>query len=48
MNTQHNLEERLWNYIDGTAAAEEKTVIEKLLETDTAWKTEVSRITGSK
>ena len=38
MNTQHNIEERLWNYIDGTAAAEEKTVIEKLLETDTAWK----------
>ncbi|HMK26022.1 MAG TPA: hypothetical protein VK483_08340 [Chitinophagaceae bacterium] len=32
------IEERLWNYIDGTAAAEEKTVIEKLLETDTAWK----------
>ncbi|MGH2553161.1 MAG: anti-sigma factor family protein [Chitinophagaceae bacterium] len=38
MNTQHNLEERLWNYIDGTAPANEKTVIEKLLETDTAWK----------
>jgi hypothetical protein len=38
MNTQHNIEERLWNYIDGTAAAEEKTVIGKLLETDTAWK----------
>jgi len=38
MNTQHNIEERLWNYIDGTAAAEEKTVIEKLLESDTAWK----------
>jgi hypothetical protein len=33
------IEERLWNYIDGTAAADEKTVIEKLLETDTAWKT---------
>jgi hypothetical protein len=32
------IEERLWNYIDGTAAAGEKTVIEKLLETDMAWK----------
>ena len=32
------IEERLWNYIDGTAAAGEKTVIEKLLETDAAWK----------
>lgn len=38
MNTQHNIDERLWNYIDGTAAADEKTVIKKLLETDTAWK----------
>lgn len=38
MNMQHNIEERLWNYIDGTAVAEEKTVIEKLLETDEAWK----------
>ena len=46
MNTKFNntplgdggMEERLWNYIDGTAAAEEKTVIEKLLETDMAWK----------
>ncbi len=38
MNEQHNTEERLWNYIDGTAMADEKTVIEKLLETDSAWK----------
>ncbi|MBI5857290.1 MAG: hypothetical protein HZB42_06535 [Sphingobacteriales bacterium] len=38
MNTQHNMEERLWNFIDGTASAEEKPVIEKLLESDTAWK----------
>lgn len=32
------IEERLWNYIDGTAAADEKTVVDKLLETDAAWK----------
>ena len=38
MNTPHNIEERLWNYIDGTAAADEKTVIKKLLETDSDWK----------
>ena len=38
MNTELNIEERLWNFIDGTAAAHEKTVIEKLLETDEAWK----------
>ena len=38
MNMQHNIEERLWNYIDGTAGTDEKTVIGKLLETDEAWK----------
>ena len=38
MNTEQNIEERLWNYLDGTAPAEEKTLIEKLLQTDTAWK----------
>jgi hypothetical protein len=38
MDEQHNIEERLWNYIDGTSAANEKSVIEKLLKTDAAWK----------
>lgn len=38
MNTQHTIEERLWNFIDGSVSADEKTVIERLLETDEAWK----------
>ena len=38
MNTQHNIEERLWNFIDGTASAGEKTVIEQLLEINAEWK----------
>ena len=33
-----NMEERLWNYIDGSASAQEKTVIEQLLDADAAWK----------
>ncbi len=33
------MEERLWNFIDGSISTDEKTVIEKLLETDAAWKT---------
>ena len=33
------IEERLWNFIDGTASASEKTVIEKLLTSDAEWKT---------
>jgi hypothetical protein len=38
MNTQYNTEERLWDYIDGIASAEEKTVIEKLLADNAAWR----------
>lgn len=38
MNTQHNIDERLWNFIDGTASADEKTVIEQLLQQDATWK----------
>ncbi len=34
-----NMEQRLWEYIDGTASVSEKTVIEKLLQEDAAWKT---------
>ncbi len=33
------IEERLWNFIDGSISADERSVIEKLLETDAAWKT---------
>ncbi len=38
MNTQHNIEERLWNFIDGTVSANEKSVIEELLQNDAEWK----------
>ena len=38
MDTQQNIEERLWNFIDGTISANEKTVIENLLQTNAAWK----------
>src|SRR5437870_2632266 len=32
------MEERLWSYIDGVAAAEERTVVEKLIEASREWK----------
>lgn len=32
-----NTEERLWNYIDGTVTAAEKTLIEQLLESNAEW-----------
>ena len=42
MNNIHDnaggMEERLWNYIDGTITADEKTVISQLVENDAAWK----------
>lgn len=38
METQNNMESRLWGYIDGTVSADERTVIEKLLQTNAEWK----------
>lgn len=37
-NNADGIEERLWDYIDGLSSAEEKTVIEKLLESNAAWR----------
>ncbi|MBL7732582.1 MAG: hypothetical protein JNM88_15505 [Chitinophagaceae bacterium] len=34
----NNMEERLWQFIDGSASADEKTVISELLEKEAAWK----------
>ena len=33
-----NIEERLWNYIDGSATVDERSVIEKLLQENAAWR----------
>lgn len=44
MDTNHipgdaaQMEQRLWDYIDGSAGAEEQTVIAHLVKTDSAWK----------
>jgi len=38
MNTQQNMDERLWDYIDGRLAAEEKPFIEQLIATNNRWK----------
>lgn len=44
MNTQHNIEERLWEYIDGLSSPEEKSFIEELLQTDAEWKAKYSEL----
>jgi hypothetical protein len=38
MNTKENIEDRLWDYIDGVSSNEEKSTIEKLLEADQEWR----------
>ena len=38
MNMKQNPEERLWDYIDGLASPQEKTVMDQLLESDAEWK----------
>jgi hypothetical protein len=37
MNEQQNIEDRLWDYIDGVSNTEEKSAIEKLIETNLEW-----------
>jgi magnesium-transporting ATPase (P-type) len=35
---KNNIDERLWEYIDGFSSTEEKSAIEKLIETNRQWK----------
>lgn len=44
MNTQHDVEEKLWDYIDGRCSATEKSSIEKLLESNLQWKEKYSEL----
>lgn len=39
MNEQLNIEETLWNYIDGTLSPDEYSFVEKLVQENTEWKT---------
>ena len=38
MNAHENIEGRLWDYIDGVATVEEKTIIEQLIATNAGWR----------
>ncbi|PZR25981.1 MAG: hypothetical protein DI535_16245 [Citrobacter freundii] len=38
MSEQLNMEERLWEYIDGMSTPAEMTVIEQLIQSDAAWR----------
>ncbi len=38
MNEQQNIEKKLWDYIDGLSSAEERGIIESLLQNNIEWK----------
>jgi hypothetical protein len=44
MDIQPTIEERLWDYIDGTCNAEEKTFIEQLIATNLEWKSKYQEL----
>jgi hypothetical protein len=44
MSTERSIEERLWEYIDGIASAEEQSVIEQLLKVNAEWKSKYSEL----
>ena len=38
MNQEQNIEQQLWAYIDGISSSEERTSIEKMLQSNHEWK----------
>jgi hypothetical protein len=38
MNHEQNIEEQLWSYIDGHSSSEERSLIDKLLQSNLEWK----------
>jgi len=43
-NNHNNIEEQLWSYIDGSLPAAEKSVIDRLVETDAEWKAKYAEL----
>lgn len=44
MNTQQQMEERLWNYLDGACDAGEKSAIEQLLDSNVEWRSKYQEL----
>ena len=44
MDTQQNMEERLWDYIDGTCSEQEKSFIQQLVETNLQWRAKYTEL----
>jgi hypothetical protein len=46
MDRQKNIEERLWNYIDGTCSLNEKLTVKKLIANEERWNRKYHELTG--
>ncbi|MBC6492150.1 anti-sigma factor family protein [Flavihumibacter stibioxidans] len=44
MDAQHNIEPRLWEYIDGLSTAEERRFIENLIATNAEWRSKYKEL----
>jgi len=44
MNRQQNMDERLWNYLDGTCSEEERLFIDQLIASNQEWKTKYQEL----
>jgi hypothetical protein len=44
MNIPENIEEKLWNYIDGTLDSNEKSTIDQLVQTNQSWKAKYAEL----
>ncbi len=44
MNTHSNIEERLWDFIDGLSSAKEKSAIEQLIESNMEWRSKYKEL----
>src|SRR6478672_8296769 len=44
MTTDMNIEERLWDYIDGLASADEKSFVEELIESNSEWRAKYAEL----
>lgn len=44
MSTEMNMDERLWDYIDGLSSPDEKSFVEELIATNAAWRAKYTEL----
>lgn len=44
MNQEQNIEQQLWSYIDGDSSSEERSLIDKLLQSNLEWKNKYNEL----